>query len=369
MISLVDVVKAVDLILTDDGDSKKTREVFHSHGSMIKLINKFIITPTIVVSNSVKGSPAVKDVIEYNVSLFTSLYTQVFTTLVALHGLKPEVAFELLSSSYETTFGTGIEDNIDSFEKLLIAYEDDLNSFLPGLEAGKTLKTNKKAQEFKTSSKDTDKMGTIGKLITREVEIDINIAKDGTEKKLVIPIIIRANVIYVPFSSIENLLSKDTNEDFLDRLDDYRAGAITLKDLIFATDLVKDYKERRLKDSDDLLRSMRKRDLLATSKYAKHNASGFSRYYQMLIIGNDDEVRLQRRLRGSLTKPRVKEAFLDETSSLSVAVIDNDYERVVFYINDLADYVDLSFKELGKKKDSTDNMEELLKLLSSGRTL
>ena len=81
MISLVDIVKALDMILSKDGlvsENKKKAEVFYSNGSLIKLISKFIITPTFVVSNSVKGNNVIKEVLEYNTSLFASLYTRDF---------------------------------------------------------------------------------------------------------------------------------------------------------------------------------------------------------------------------------------------------------------------------------------------------
>ncbi len=409
MISLLDAVKAVDLLLGDGlaHDSKKKAEVFHSHGSMIKLINKFIVTPNIIVSNSVKDSKIIKEVVEHNVSLFASLYTQVFTTLVSLHGLKPDVAFELLSSNYETTYGAIPGNEDDTFDQLVIGLEDGF-SFLPGLEANSA--DRKRAAKFKKekrkaslrnrkdkqldkdrvnkykqdkrnetelerkeaerlSVKLSSKMNTpdnnISKLITREIEISISVK----DKTIVIPVMIKANVIYTNFSNIENMLGTEDNTSFLDRLDDYRAGAITLNDFVFANDLINDYKKRRIKDRDDLIREMRLRELNAASKYAKHGVSGYGKFYQMLIISNGDSVRIEKKLRGSLHKDRVKSSFLDATSSLALTVIDQDYDRVVMFINDLKGSIDFSFSEISKKSDKSDGMEELLKILMTTRSI
>jgi len=365
MISLVDAIKAVDMLLGSDlTPDKKQAEVFYSNGSMIKLINKFIVTPNIIVSNSVKDSKVMDSVIEHNVSLFASLYTQVFTTLVSIHGLKADVAFELLSSDYETMF-TNLpvaEDN--TFDNVVNSLSDDI-AFLPGLEASsdKDNEDRKKGRKFRSTSKQ-DKEG-INKLITREIEIEITVDR----KTVVIPAMIRANVIYTKFNNIENMLGKEDGESFLDRIDDYRAGAITMSDLIFATDLINDYKKRRISDRDDLIREMRLRELNSTSKFAKHGVSGYSKFYQMMVIGSEDVVRIEKKLRGSIHKPRVKEAFLDATSSLTLSVIDNDYERVVIFVNDLRGSIDLSFNEIKKKDKKEETMEELLKVLMTTRSL
>ena len=369
MINIVDAVKAVDLILNDGnltGDSK-TAEVFYSQGSMVKLINKFIITPNIIVSESLKGSEAVKDVIEHNVSLFTSMYVQVFTTLVSLHDMTPEVAFELLSSSYETAFTRTVGTEEFTMDNIIAGLENDF-SFLPGLEAdnkkNESSKTKKKSGNSTSINAKTDS-GNISNLITREIAIEINVG----ERKIIIPALVRANVIYTKFSNIENMLGKEDNHSVLDRIDDYRAGAISISDLIFANDLIKDYKKRRIQDKDDLIREMRLRELNSASKYVKHGVSGYGKLYQMIIMSSLDASKIEKKLRGSLHKERVKESFLDATSSLTCTVIDPDYERIIMYINDLKGSIDLSFKEIGGKKDKSENMEELLKILMATRTI
>ncbi len=377
MISLVDAVKAIDLYLESDitGVSKEKAEVFYSQGSMLKLINKFIVTPTIIVSNSVKGEKVIADVIEHNVSLFTSLYSQVFTTLVSLHGISPSVAFELLSSSYETYY-SGLPGTEDNSLTDLVAMEDSEFAFLPGLEASTGKPNTKKKKKIITRKrsvdakiKDGDK-NHIGKLITRDVEISIDFTnKNGDKRKFVIPVVIRANVIYTDFKNINNMLSKEDGESFLDRIDEYRAGAITIGDLIFANDLIKNYKKRRINDKDDLIREMRLRELNSASKLTKHGAAGFGKLYQMIIIGNDDAVMVEKQLRGSLHKERVKEAFLNATSSLTATIVDRDYERVVMFINDLKGSIDLSFKAVEQKSGKSDSMEELLKILMTTKTI
>ena len=363
MISLVDAVKAIDLLL--DGKDTKDKEVFYSQGSMIKLINKFIVTPTIIVSNSVKDSKVIKDVIEHNVSLFASLYSQVFVTLVHIHGLKPAVAFELLSSNYETFYGRipGSEDA--TYDDLLLGLEDDTFAFLPGLESASGKSKKDKMKKRKSGAAIKTPKENISKLITREIEISLTVDK----KTIVIPAVIRANIVYTNFKNIDNMLTKDSEESFLDRIDDYRAGAITLGDLIFANDLIMDYKKRRIKDREDLMREIRLRELNSVSKFSKHGVSGYSRLYQMIILGADDIVKIEKRLRGSMHKDRVKESFLNSTSSLTATVIDNDYERVVMFINDLKGSIDLSFNEVSGQTKKSDSMEELLKVLMTTRTI
>ncbi len=363
MFTLFDAIKAVDLVLRGKDEDSDKSEVLFSQGSMTKLVSKFIITPTIIVSESAKDNNTIKELIEYNVSLFASLYTQVFVTLVHIHGLKPNVAFELLSSDFETIYTKNSALEEFSYDALLVGQEDD-NFFLPGLE-GDDKKKKKRTSKRKISINKDKNESHISKLVTREIEISIETDK----RTILIPAMIRANVVYVKPTSIANMIGKENKETLLDRIDDYRAGAITLGDLVFANDLINDYEKRRLKDREDLIREMRTRELTSASKLLKHGAAGYSRLYQMIIMTTDDEMLVSKQLRGTLAKPRVKEEFLDATASLSASVIDLDYERVSIYVNDIKGSIDLSYKEISKKEKNGDSMEELLKLLTTTRSI
>ena len=67
-------------------------------GDITKLINKYILTPTIIVSNSLKDSEVIYDVVQLQTDIFAAYYTQAFKILVDLKGVSPDNAMHLLST-------------------------------------------------------------------------------------------------------------------------------------------------------------------------------------------------------------------------------------------------------------------------------
>ena len=373
--------------LADLADSDGNRGVLYSNGSMIKLLNKFIIEPKIVVSSSLKSEKEIENAISLNLDLFTSLYSQVFNVLVNIHGLDHNTAFELLSSSSTGSYGMGRA--LESMDTLISMEDMDIPT-LP-ISDNAVISLEAKGNKRKTHSKDNSEVGgskreikstvkegksAISKLITREIEISIDVKGKGRETgkkveyKVVIPVLVKASIIYSDFSNIERMMSVSSKDkQFLNRVDEYRAGAIGLNDLIFASDLVREYKSKRIKDVDDLIKDMESRSRTSKLKVVSGGAVGYNKYYQMLFITAGEKARVERLIAGKLSKDRFKNAFLEQTNSLALTVMDSDWERASIYIMDLKGYSDISYKSLSKSSKSEDRMEDMLKLMMAGKTI
>jgi hypothetical protein len=323
-----------------DNNSSDT-ELLRADGNMMRVANKFIIRPVMVVNKDLRDFSKLSKVIEYNTNLFASFYSMVFEALVSLHNLEPKVAFNLLSSD--------AGDLLSGMEEM--AFTTQSTGLIAGLEAGKPTKPNKLETVF-----------------TRHVEVTVDVGP--TRRPLVFPVIIHTTVKFVSSDAIRNLYSSNDGQNPLDRLDDLFAGSIEFwKDFVFAMDLIRDYKSRRLLDKDEVLKALRNRQYVARLKQVKTDYAGFSKLYQMLVITDEDVKKLKKVYRKTLNHDRTREKFLNDTLSFSATLVDELREYVTVYINGLENSIGLRFKDLSDSSKAEDQMEELLKILTSTRTI
>jgi len=347
MIGLKDALELFNVILDRKDNITENDEVFITQGNMTKLLNKFIIRPTIIVNKDLKDNTYLKNVIEYQISLFTSFYTMSFTTLVNLHGLKPEVAFNLLSS-----------DNGISNKEILPGTEEtslfDTKNLIAGIENNASARTTEKQPN------------KLSEVYTRQIELVV-----GYDDKIItFPVVIFANVKFVSSNTIKLMYAKESSQSPLDRVDDMQAGTISfIKDFIFAYDMIKDYKLRRLQDKEDVIKALRERKYSSLSKIASNGFVGYNRYYQMLVISPRDVENIRKTFRGKLANKRVRQQVLEETLSFSISVVDDMHEYLDVYINGLDNSIGSRLKDIKNSNKQDEHMEELLKILTSTRTI
>ena len=371
-----------DNLLGNLEDSKK-RGVIYSRGSIPELLSKFVIEPTILVSNSLQRSESIDDVIKLNLDTFTAFYTQAFNVLTQIHGLESSTTFDLLSSTYaEGTLGFSSE----SVDKVILN-DEEVNKFLT-LDAdmasyGGYPRKNKSKSDTKSSkdSKDSNSNSSrhasaeankddVVKTMVRTIKVNITATNDkGVTAKVSMDVIVKANVIFTPFEDITRLVSmSDESKQFGARWDEYRSGAITLKDLFLASDLIEEAKKAKLRDNKDLIRNMDERSRASLSKLGTSGALGFGKYYQLIVVNANEKISLERRLSGKIEKTKYKNKLLEQVNSMAITVVDEDYERVSMYVKDLSGYSDISLKSL-KKSKGTDDLSDVLKNMLASRMI
>jgi len=339
-----------------DSNSKSSR-VASSKGDLTKIINDFVIRPTIIIDKSLKDNNYLKYVISYQVSFFTAVYGNVLSHLIQIHGVEPSVAIELLSENYD--YVGALEDyDFDMCKILTNAKEEAIKETLliAGLESGEQRELDEK----------------ISAMVERHVMIPVSFIKEGAKMELKIPINIMAKIIYTDVNGILVSSSKEDTQNSFDRIDDLRAGTIRFwQDFIFATDQIKDYGKRKLADKDGVLSDKRKREYDAFIKGFDKGYVGFGKYYRMIICSESVEKALVQRYRSKLEKafPKIKDDF----SILSLSVIDTIHERLKIFSGSFDGSLNLRLKDI-KKKSKNEEMEDLLKIIvassrSSGRVI
>jgi len=409
LLSFNKVLDKVEQAGSGDIDISRNEAMLYStKGSMIKLLSTFIIEPTIVISRDLREEEVTEKLAEINLDIFASFYIQAFNVMTNVYGMSQHTAFDVLSSKG----GLPIRANggKSAFEEMdMISFED--NDFLPiSLEQRgnrrrpvnknannkyqqaknfmnkvngrlnkleKTPKENKEMKLVSPSARINEGKGVIVPTLMQK-SIDITFTVNSEDKKsgkkftrdIIVPVLIKATVIYSDFSNIETMV--DTNgrdKKFSSRLDEYRAGMISLGDLIFADDLIKEYKNNKFKDKDDLIGYMESRATTANKKLLTKGAIGFGKYYSILIINKRQLAIIENKLGGKIDKPRYKEMLAEQTKSLLINVVDTDWERVTVYTKDLRGTSDLSFKVIKKRKGdgNSNELAEVFKAISSNK--
>ena len=393
-----------------DALESKDVQLMKTDGSIMKLLGNFIVEPVAVVSNNLRDDEIMDKVLGLHTDLFTGFYMQAYAVLTSVYQKDTQVAVDVLGTDnggLERVFLRGARIAIEDRDFTGELFSDDfsLSTEAPTaaqvadrkatVAAAKHQEAIKKMQDELTATQKAannkkDKGGNshnvetslhkgfkdlyIPNAIQRTIEVTVTQKSDDGKgvapTVITIPITIKTHVIYTDIDNIINTLQPNSDDKgFFNRVDEYRAGAISLADLTFTSDLIQKYKKNKLKDKDKLLELIQARKLSANSKMASKGAPfpGFEKYYNMFIISAEDKVRVEKHLRGKISKGSNKQKFLDQGYGLSLTVMDQDYERVQMHIRDLRGDTDLTYKSVSKiGKDGTDQ-DELIKALMAGR--
>lgn len=334
--SVTDVIFGLGKVLDNlnDNKNKKELDLLASRGSMSRFLSSFIVEPSIRVSNSLKTHDKIDDVINANIDMFISLYTRVFDVMLSVYGFDQRFALNILSSEKDAIFDSALE----SVETLITSIEN-IEYPLAALEnKGSAKGINKVYRKVRLSSnfKDSD---------NKPVSVDIDV-------------LVVANITYVDPNEVYGALDiKGERNDFFSRLDDYKAGAISLRNLILSDDLIKEYKRKRIKSKSDFLEAIDRREGSSLSKLATSKAMGFSRYYQMVIMSDSEKERIEKLVGGKLSSYRYREKAFESLASLGLSFLDDDFDMVTMYIQNIKEGMELTYKSLGSgSKDSTSEM-------------
>ena len=345
--------------------SGQAGKILYSYdGSITKLLSDYIVEPTIVVSKELRDTEVLPKVIQAQVDVFASYYAQAFNVLANVYEQDPLTSVKLLASSGKDTYSTLKDMATDAVLKDLAteSYTQDL--LCVSIED----KDNKRSS-FPTIVNQTDKGGYLYALYTRQFEVSVNghyknVEGKDNNAKIIIPITIRANVIFTSYDNIENILGPNNDKkSFWYRWNEYLSGGISFMDLVTAGDLVREYKKNRLLDSENILQFINAKKDTAAAKGLFKSSFGFEYLYNMYILTIEDRARLSKYLGGNVANDKFKEKFLSQASGMVLTTVDNDYEKVIFQIKDLHGETIVPYSALNKRKGDSSDLAEIFKAL------
>jgi hypothetical protein len=200
--------------------------------------------------------------------------------------------------------------------------------------------------------------------------LEINVSSGGNGKGTTIPILIQLTAsVMVPDLLAKLLSTGNVNNDLSERILKFRAGSIDLIDLLTARDLVKDHKRNLANDKSGIyaaitnrMRSNKLSGLLSMNPTVA-NASN-------LVVVDTNTVKKTELLTNTrFSDFRSRQKLFDATGLFIVAEVDQEYDRVKFYTNGIADVTDVSIKECkAANKNEGSSISDILKAYSLGKT-
>lgn len=357
--------------------------LLRTDGSITRLLSNYIVEPVIIATNGTRESAIMDRILEVNVDIFASFYLQAFEILRNMYGLENSLAVNILSTDTSIlnrdlarNIGAGALKMMNSHE----AFKDSLGELLSTESLCLSIEDDHsaKAAVYSRIGKDAQEQ-PLSTMLQRNLEITIQqhgtITSKSSERNgekfshtVIIPITIKAHVLFVTTDNLLTMLKPNSSDKtFGYRFDEYKAGVISLADLIFCGDLIKKYKESKLTDTAKLLELLNDRALSANSKVATTGMIGYEKYYNMLVITDEDKVKLDKHVNGNIVDDKYKEKLLEQARAMTCTIVDSSYERLYVLTKDIRGKTDISFKALSKRKDSGVDLSEMVRSLLSNR--
>lgn len=196
---------------------------------------------------------------------------------------------------------------------------------------------------------------------------NVTFARNGNS--LEIPVTLALAVNNTDQQSMFNILTYNANNSsFKERYYRYKAGELAyVKDLIFCQDMIEESRRQRIKDKSGFLENMMSRSRknfwsgLFSQKVSLNNASS------VLIVSEDTVRKAALDIGGKLDKFTVREKVFKNTACMLIVVVDTKWETVRIYHRSIANYTELSVRELKRSaKGGGADVEDILKAFSAG---
>ena len=350
-------------------------DVMHS-GKITRLLSKFLISPNIILDENLRymDKKVVKDLIKTEMMLFTSIVTEGIRILTELYGMDPVSAIKTINR------GRGYESVINDVKRITdlatggenIDYVNDVflnkDGFLP-LGGNNEIKVSGEASSNSRGStlsnnafiqKDNSSFVNVYEL---QLKID---DKEGKERVIVIPIVIYPNIHYENMNTfIENMIDEKDNKTFFSRWMEYRSGGISLYNFLVADDIVKKYKDKKLKNTSYFSNYLNMVDKSTFVRDVLHNKLSFSKNFNIYIFDNSFQQVLERKIKGSILESKYKQTVIDQLMAFTISFVDTEEEEVTILVDDLPGFSVLDFNMLKKVKEA--DINDVVKSLLNNR--
>ena len=184
--------------------------------------------------------------------------------------------------------------------------------------------------------------------------------------EFIIPITIIGTVKVVPIDEIIIAVSNyDFKKSFTYRLREWQSGGISLSDLIFATDLIKEYKANKLSKNSKLMTDIEDKRNTSNIRKAVTGIQGAEVSYNMIMVTDYELEMLEKAYNKKLDNFNSRQAFLKVMNAHNLSVVNDDAERINIYIADINGGMDIGFGKLQKRNDKDINMLEFFRAMAA----
>lgn len=215
---------------------------------------------------------------------------------------------------------------------------------------------------------------SLNQILVRSINVKArrvqNDGKNGNKKvdndEYIIPITIVGTIKVVPVEEIIVAVSNyDYKKSFTYRYREWRSGGISLADLVFASDLIQEYKKNKLSKDSKLMSDIEMKKRASGIRQTVTGTIGAEVSYNMIQVTDYELEMIEKAYNKKLDSYNNRNAFLKVLNAHNLSVVDDDAERVQIFISDIQGSMDVGFNKLMKREDKDINMLELFRAMSN----
>lgn len=200
-----------------------------------------------------------------------------------------------------------------------------------------------------------------GLLLNVEINVD--------DKKASIPVSVRLiTTLATPKLLVQMMSYSAKDKSMKARYIGYKTGELSLKDLMFATDLIDAHRAGLIKDNSGKyaeILARKNKNRLAGALSGNPSVSTAS---NIMIVSSETMAEAEGEINGSMKNGRLRERIFKDTYLILLVVVDARWEQVTIYHRGIPLPTEIGFKELkSAKSNSGVDVSEMLKLYQMGR--
>lgn len=337
------------------------------------------VEPITLISSNLTGTPELYNILHGVLNIYAAYYLQAVQILSAqlsdvrilkiLDKTNPDRDIKTLLTSGYTAYES-LDLNPANLRTLSL---ENCKFKLPMLKSdAKAIAAEAFEEPAETLTSSVGKLDTFEKLgsaVGKVMEVKFNVKQDDKSRgdEVTIPVVVKLDNMVIPSDVINGIMASNTEEITLgSRFKDAIAGRISfIKDFLLCSDLIKAQKKTMIKDPTGYYTQMLKRvnnSRLYSALSGNISLAGIS---SVLVISEEDEQEVQRKIGGKLTNQKTRDIVFANTSAMMIVVISKEWERVSIYIRGVDGFSQNSFDSFkGMASKDNNNVADMLKAFS-----
>lgn len=332
---------------------------YYTTSSLAEVTKITRVEPLTILSKDLLSTECMPDVQGTLLNIFAAYYLQAVDIMTKVNDVEVIRTLDRLNPDRD---GTGfLLENKSGADRSIFSLEAYQHSLpMPGVRKVALEDDNSKNPLYEQSNL------AVGKLLSVRLGGGVTGEDGQVSKPVSIQVAVRLATNVVPDPTILHLLTfKSEDNSLTERYHAWRAGRISfIRDLIFAQDLIDEWKRASIGDNTDTVQEIirrvnnSKKFGLLTKNPSLVSASN------IFVISETTAREVELKLGGKLSNPKVRQKAFDNTYAMIIAVVDREYQRVTIYIRGTVAATDVSIRELqaankGKGPDITDMLRAL----------
>lgn len=348
--------------------------------SLIDYTKPTRVEPIGLIDHTIADLPVMQNLSLSITSLFAAYYLQAVAVSTNINNIEVTKILEKLNPS---------RDPIDAFGNVLSLENRKLGNLALsgfGLE-NRTVNVKFAPKEIKAATENNyamhpeDESGVLGTTLTNETQkqiatlalnlstgvlLNVEIAVD--EHRATIPVSVRLITTITDPRVLKQMIQDSAKDRSTKaRYIGYKTGELSLKDLMFATDLIDARRESLIKDNTgNYAEIIRRKNKNRLSGLISGNPS-VATASNIMVISKDTLADIEGEIGGKVSNYKLRQRIFKDTYLILMVVVDPRWEQVTIYHRGIPLPTELNFKDLQKSNSNNIDVNEMLKLYQQGR--